>query len=116
MPWKPITGSASRISAAPKGYVWALDPKGIIYEYDGQGWRAHKGKGIPNGVLSEISVGNDGTVWGLAANGDIFRRVGNDKWQKLAGTLTRISAVDKNNAWGVNSLNNIFHWSGGLED
>jgi photosystem II stability/assembly factor-like uncharacterized protein len=110
MSWTRIPGSAKRISVAPKGYVWALDPKGIIYEYDGGGWKAHNGRGIPGGVLSEISVGNDGTVWGLTAKGEIFRRPATGKWTQLEGNLSRISAADKGNVWGVNRLNNIWRW------
>lgn len=106
--WTQIPGSLSRISVAHGGgHVVGLDPGGRIFYYQGGEWSNDRGKGLPAGILSEISVGDDGLVYGLTADGAIFSR-GPLQWDRVPGALTRISAATGNNVWGVNADGNIF--------
>ncbi len=63
------------------------------------------------GALKHASVGNDGTVWGVNAGDDIFRRNGN-AWERVSGALKQISVGNAANVWGVNRNDNIFRWNG----
>jgi hypothetical protein len=65
-----------------------------------------------SGALEWVSVGQDGTVWGVNSNDDIFRYQGNDTWQPISGKLKQISVGNANNVWGVNAGNEIFRWTG----
>ena len=76
---------------------------------------------LDDGYLTEIAVGQDGSVWGVGlqqpSNGDnVFRWDGS--WKLHAGVhLTQIAVAADGNVWGVNSQlpagqSNIFHWNG----
>jgi hypothetical protein len=64
------------------------------------------------GALEWVSVGSDGTVWGVNAGEDIFRRLGNNQWQQIPGKLKQISVGNANNVWGVNASGDVFRRSG----
>jgi hypothetical protein len=63
------------------------------------------------GALKQVSVAADGTVWGVNAADDIFRRSG-DKWQRVPGALKQVSAGSASSIWGVNSSDKILRWNG----
>ena len=63
------------------------------------------------GALKHVAVGQDGTVWGVNANDEIFRRDGN-AWQRIAGSLKQISVGDAGDIWGVNRNDEIFRRDG----
>ncbi|HKO58023.1 MAG TPA: tectonin domain-containing protein [Thermoanaerobaculia bacterium] len=67
------------------------------------------------GALKWVSVGQDGTVWGVNANDDIFRWNGGT-WDNIAGKLKQISVGNANNVWGVNAADDIFRWNGSSWD
>ena len=58
-----------------------------------------KWKNIP-GKLKYVSVGSDGTVWGVNAANNIYRRTGST-WTNVPGNLKQISAGASNQVWGV---------------
>jgi len=64
-----------------------------------------------NGQLKQISIAEDGTTWGVSANGNIYRRDGNS-WTKIAGSLDNISVGSANHVWGVSSNNKIWKFNG----
>ena len=47
-----------------------------------------------------VSVGCDGTVWGVHSNGQIFKWVG-DRWIQVEGELRQISVAGDGALWGV---------------
>ena len=59
-----------------------------------------------NGKLTQVSVGNKKTVWGVNSSDNIYRRDGN-KWTQIKGKLKQIS-VRNGVIFGVNNKNNIF--------
>lgn len=63
------------------------------------------------GALKHVAVGRDGTVWGVNANDEIFRRDAG-AWTRIAGALKQVSAGDAGDIWGVNKNNEIFRRSG----
>jgi hypothetical protein len=63
------------------------------------------------GALKHVAVGQDGTVWGVNANDEIFRRDGSS-WTRIAGALKQISVGDAGDIWGVNRNDEIFRRTG----
>jgi hypothetical protein len=64
-----------------------------------------------SGGLKHVSVGADGTAWGVNANDQIFRR-GGGAWIPVPGALKQISVGNSTAVWGVNASNQIFQWNG----
>jgi Tectonin domain len=64
------------------------------------------------GALKWVSVGKDGTVWGVNGADDIFRWNGGG-WQHIPGKLKQISVGNAAHVWGVNAADDIFRWNGG---
>lgn len=61
------------------------------------------------GALTQISVGADGTVWGLNSGGQIFEyNSGNPGWTLIPGTLSRILVGSGSAVWGLNASQEIF--------
>ena len=56
-----------------------------------------------SGGLTWVDVGIDGTVWGVNANDDIYRYLGENNWQKIDGKLKQISVGRANHLFGVRS-------------
>lgn len=73
-------------------------------------WIVNSWKQVP-GSLKWVSVGADGTVWGVNENDDIFRRTG-DTWTQIPGKLKQISVGNADNVWGVNSNDYIYRRTG----
>jgi Tectonin domain len=64
------------------------------------------------GSLKHVSVAADGTVWGVNANDNIFRRDG-DTWTRISGALKQVSVGAASSVWGVNADDKIFQFNGG---
>jgi hypothetical protein len=64
-----------------------------------------------DGALQYVSVGADGTVWGVNAGGAIFQRSGST-WKQTPGLLKQISVGNAAQVWGVNFLGEVFTWNG----
>ncbi|MCK6211640.1 hypothetical protein KZX45_13910 [Georgenia sp. EYE_87] len=63
------------------------------------------------GALKHVSVGADGTVWGVNASDKIYRRDGN-AWTQVSGALKQISVGNAANVWGVNKDDKIYRRTG----
>ena len=63
------------------------------------------------GSLKYVSVASDGTVWGVSASNNIYRRTGN-VWTQVSGALKQLSVGDASMAWGVNASDDIYRWDG----
>ena len=84
------------------------------------------------GGLKYVSVGADGTVWGVNAAESIFRYSGNNAWTQIPGPivmqrktiggitmkvpvpggLKQISVGGASHIWGVNKNDQIYRWTG----
>jgi hypothetical protein len=56
-------------------------------------------KKLPDAVLNQVSVGSDGTVWGVAS-GDIYTLI-DGQWVGTRGKLTQISVGSSKHVWGT---------------
>ena len=66
-----------------------------------------------HGALKYVSVGMDGTVWGVNADDKIYRfNAGNGNWDAIPGALKQISVGSAGNVWGVNADDKIYRRNG----
>ena len=65
-----------------------------------------------SGRLKQVSVGADGTVWGVNGANDIYKYLGNNSWKKIPGKLAQISVGNKHHIWGVTSNHEIYRRKG----
>jgi 6-phosphogluconate dehydrogenase (decarboxylating) len=64
-----------------------------------------------NGALSQISVGFDGTVWGLTSAGQIsVFNPHTPAWQPVTGSLTQIAVGSSGCVWGLNAAGQIYRY------
>jgi len=59
------------------------------------------------GSLKQVSVGSDGSVWGVNSLDKIYRWTGSD-WTLVGGSLKQVSVGPDGSVWGVNSSNEIY--------
>ena len=64
-----------------------------------------------DGALKQVSAAADGTVWGVNASNNIFRRAGS-QWEQVAGALKQVSVGSASTVWGVNADDKVFRRSG----
>merc|ERR1712232_795501 len=69
-----------------------------------------------NGSLVQVSVGDDGSVWGISKHGAPYYLQGN-QWIKLnMGEIQiqfyRISCGSKEIVWGINRKGQVYQWNG----
>lgn len=66
------------------------------------------------GSLSSVSVGADGSIWGLNSNGNIFTfNLQTQSWTQVPGALTEIAVGSANSVWGLNSAGQVYRWDAG---
>jgi hypothetical protein len=63
------------------------------------------------GSLSRISVGSDGTVWGLNSAGQVWMfNPQTHTWQQIPGLLTQIAVGSSGVIWGLNAAGQIYRY------
>ena len=63
------------------------------------------------GSLSQISVGADGTVWGLNSAGQPFMfNPQTQTWQQAPGLLTQVTVASSGVVWGLNAAGQIYRY------
>jgi Tectonin domain len=63
------------------------------------------------GSLQQVSVGGDGTVWGINAAGLIFQyNSASQSWVQVPGFLTQIAVGSNGSVWGLNPAGLIYRW------
>ena len=66
------------------------------------------------GSLSQISVGADGTVWGLNSSQQIFTYdSASGQFVQVPGSLTQIAVGNAQAVWGINAQEQIYRWDAG---
>ena len=65
------------------------------------------------GELTQLSVGSDGTVWGVNSAQQIYTfDYSNGGWTHIPGELTQISVGSNSAVWGINAMGHIYQWTG----
>lgn len=64
-------------------------------------------------TLTQISVGADGTAWGVNGSEQVFRyNSSSQSWQQQSGITLSVLAVGSSSAvWGLNSVGNIYQYN-----
>lgn len=103
--------SRIRASAASRGSTaGAASPSAAqanrYLEWGGSTWQR-----IAGGNLVSISVGTDGTLWGVDANHDIFSFNGS-AWQPVPGTMQKVSVGSAQYIAGLDPAGKLFYYDG----
>jgi hypothetical protein len=62
------------------------------------------------GALKQVSVGADGTVWGINAQQQIYEYHSDPGWTNIPGALTQIAVGSGAAIWGINAQQQIYRW------
>jgi hypothetical protein len=69
------------------------------------------------GSLHQISVGADGTIWGINSADLIYRYDPNTQsWVQAPGHLARISVGANGSVWGLDAAGHIYRWDAGVQN
>jgi hypothetical protein len=84
---------------------------GVVFQGD-QWMMTWYGSLASEGVyLRRVSMGSDGTRWGVNGSDAIYRCV-NNGWGQIAGALHQIAVGSASNVWGVNAGGSLYKWTG----
>jgi hypothetical protein len=61
-----------------------------------------------DGLLRNISIGVDGSIWGVNKEGKMYTREPN-KWREIGGRAVQISCYDAHRVVHVNSAGNMWY-------
>ncbi|WP_299496195.1 tectonin domain-containing protein [uncultured Shewanella sp.] len=112
-------GDAISLFSYHNDYIVA-EPDGRILSNRNEAytWETFTVEFLPNtfqthsGQLTHVSVGSDGTAWGVDHNDDIYH-FSQNQWQPIDGKLKQISVGNHAYIWGVDANNDIFQWQEG---
>jgi hypothetical protein len=63
--------------------------------------------------LEKISVGSDGTVWGINPREDVYRfNFDTQRFDQIPGALRQIAVGAGDAIWGINAAGLVFHFDG----
>lgn len=64
------------------------------------------------GALKQVSVGADGTVWGVNSANEIFMyNAQAQSWTQAPGELVQVAVGSANAVWGINAIGEIYRWN-----
>ncbi|MCF6198623.1 MAG: hypothetical protein L3J67_04370 [Hyphomicrobiaceae bacterium] len=64
-----------------------------------------------DGALKHVSVGADGTVWGVQKQGKVWARRGN-KWRAVRGRVKQLDVGTAREIWSVGNNDRVYRWDG----
>lgn len=69
------------------------------------------------GVLAQVSVGADGTVWGINGIGQIYQYDAKlQSWTLMPGYLTQIVVGNNGNVWGIGGAQDIYQFDSSIQN
>jgi hypothetical protein len=103
--FRKLSGCFAQVSCCNRVDMIGVTPSDEIWRGDGTTWEQ-----IP-GSLCNVSIGEDGEIWGCNRQCNIYRRTGRD-WNHIPGALRMISVYNQDCVVGVNAAGGIFSWEG----
>lgn len=65
-----------------------------------------------SGTLTQISVGADGTTWGVNGSQQVFRyNSSSQAWQQMPGSMAVVAVGSSSSIWALNLVGNIYRWN-----
>jgi hypothetical protein len=87
----------------------ALASAGDVFKFTGAVFER-----VP-GSLNQVSVADDGTVWGVDASQRVFHLVpGRDRFEQITGSLKQISVGSRSQVWGVSAASKAYRFDGSV--
>ena len=112
--WSPVTstvhGGEQSICAASDGTVCGLSPNGRVLKWAFiGGWTYQEPFGAQE--LKVVAVGSKDHIWGVDKDDSVHRwDVNKNKWERMSGILSTISAAADGTVWGVNKNGEIYSY------
>lgn len=113
--WDTMPGAAIAVAVSDSSFVYALNSSNYVYQWNGSGWTQFPGK------MAQISVGQDGDLWGLSYStnygcGKMVERYdpSTKSWVAQNFGLTQISVRTQSEVYGVcqpTPNSNIYKWT-----
>ena len=116
--WNPVTkswtlksGGAIAIADDQSGDPWIVNNAHAVFHWNGSGWAYQ-----PNALLTSISVGANGSVWGLGISSvpggyPVFKLQGSG-WVYENGGAIAVAVGSTGTPWVVNNGGSIFQLTG----
>ncbi|MFH1805483.1 MAG: hypothetical protein ABID63_11415 [Pseudomonadota bacterium] len=105
--WRRMSGNFVRITAAIGNRPWAIDPKGVVFLYNGLWWE-NKGTDV-----ADVAADTNGNVYIVKTSGDIQKWYGlRSEWQPIEGTAKRIALDGAGQPWIITPDNGIRSFDG----
>ncbi len=106
-PDDPTRGTPlKQISVGNAESIWCVNDNNQVFLWNGQAWQALEGN------LSAVSVGSDGTVYGIDSNNKVKRYLGDNEWRELDKSLSQISVGNAANVWAVDANQEVYQLGG----
>ncbi len=100
------TPALTRISVGNAKELWAvtIDKDVIRYDATTKAWVV-----IDKGVGQDIAAGVDGTVVSINTKGEVFKYLGDNKWEQFPGVeFARVAVGSKNFMWAIDKLGGLW--------
>jgi hypothetical protein len=115
--WHRMDGSLDSITVGAVNEIWGINKYRQTFRLLqappslGPPWQQMP---APNNLI-QISAAQDGSVWTVDIERNIFRWTGVSPafWDYVPGRLTHVSAGSATNVWGVNERDEIYQWTAG---
>jgi len=112
--WEQISGTAVSVSTGGKYNTWCVNPAGIPHHWNHntRSWQAI------DGSLTQVSAGEDGTVFGVNASQQLWIRRGGltGRWEQLPGAAVQVSGHDEWSIACVNAAGMIHTWNAAISN
>jgi len=102
--WHRVEGYGQKVAVNSEGNPWVIRNNNEIYAYDTNKWRL-----IPGFLAEQISISNEGVLFGIGKNFSIGRLVCPKlgTWQILSGTASDISVGAYSIPFIINTNSNL---------
>lgn len=105
--WRKMSGEFARVTAADRNRPWAVNPKGIVYRYNGIWWEDKE-----TGVV-DVAADALGNVYIAMQQGSVKQwNPLNGSWHTIGGQAKRIAVDSAGTLWSVSATGEIRTYDG----
>jgi hypothetical protein len=91
-------------------------PQTVSLSGTGTGASPPAGWQLEPGALSQVSVGSDGTVWGINSAGQVYMfNVQTQSWQQAPGLFSQIAVGSSGFVWALNAAGQVYRYDPALK-
>lgn len=108
--WTRIPGTGSDVTVGSATSAWVVGTDNQPWQWNGSAWTRNG----TNMTFADLDVGEDGTLFGILTNGQLWRRI-DGTWQRFPGVETArdVSATSANDFWVIDEHGFNLHYVNG---